>query len=81
MQWKETPLATALSCAGTDISDDTFYSCADRMESDWSMERLPSGVLPGRSAPSIGDTQPLCLLQLPDDALHHIFSFLSTTEK
>ncbi len=80
MQWKVTPLPTAHSYTGTDISDDTYYSCVDRMDSECPMER----VLPAsgsRSSSATGCDTPLNLLHLPDDALHHIFSFLSTDEK
>lgn len=75
MRWNATPLPKTASVAGTDASEDTMYSCTDRMDSDcWDL-RAPS------RSPSFIDLVPLSLTHLPDDALHHILSYLPVSDK
>lgn len=77
MRWDATPLPKAASVAGTDVSDDTMYSCTDRMDSDWDMRvqsRSPSFI-------THCDIAPVSLTHLPDDALHHILSYLPVGDK
>lgn len=72
-----TPLPKTASIAGTDVSDDTMYTCTDRMDSDWDMRYIPTFP----RSPSFSDIVPLSLTHLPDDALHHVLSFLSVSDK